>query len=129
MSFGFPLLTMLVYYMFPYISIGRCNKYVPIYLLVFSMDTYRQMEYNIAMMGEVPEFSGAPRKGGNVVAVSAAQKKATVKYLEKLDEVRIRMPKGRKAIIQAHADAQGQSVNAYINAAIDEKMERDGEDT
>lgn len=54
--------------------------------------------------------------------VSDAQKKASVKYLEKLDEVRIRMPKGKKATIQAHAEAQGQSVNAYINAAIDEKM-------
>ena len=54
--------------------------------------------------------------------VSEAQKKASAKYLEKLDEARIRMPKGKKDTIQAHAEAQGQSVNAYINAAIDEKM-------
>lgn len=59
--------------------------------------------------------------------VSEAQKKASVKYLEKLDEVRIRMPKGKKDTIKAHAEAHGQSVNGFINSAIDEKMERDKE--
>ena len=58
--------------------------------------------------------------------VSEAQKKASVKYLEKLDEVRIRMPKGRKATIQAHAEVRGESVNGFINRAISEAMERDG---
>ncbi len=57
--------------------------------------------------------------------VSEAQKKASVKYLEKLDEVRIRMPKGHKATIQAHAEARGESVNGFINRAILETMERD----
>lgn len=61
------------------------------------------------------------------MAVSEAQKKASVKYLEKLDEIRIRMPKGKKEIIQAHAAAQGESVNGFINRAVDETMERDGE--
>ena len=46
---------------------------------------------------------------------------------ENVDRVNLTMPKGRKAIIQAHAEVQGKSVNAYINAAIDEKMERDKE--
>ena len=41
------------------------------------------------------------------------------------DKVLVRFPKGKKDTIQAHAEAQGQSTNAYINAAIDEKMERD----
>ena len=58
--------------------------------------------------------------------VSEAQRKAAAKYLEKLDEIRIRMPKGRKDIIQAHAAAQGESVNGFINRAISEAMERDG---
>ena len=57
--------------------------------------------------------------------VSEAQRKAAAKYLEKLDEIRIRMPKGRKEEIKAHAESQGQSVNSFIIAAIDEKMERD----
>lgn len=46
---------------------------------------------------------------------------------EKLDRVNLTMPKGKKEIIQAQATKQGQSVNAYINAAIDEKMTRDQE--
>lgn len=57
--------------------------------------------------------------------VSDAQKKASVKYLEKLDEVRIRMPKGKKATIQAHAEAHSESVNGFINRAIQEAIERD----
>jgi len=57
--------------------------------------------------------------------VSEAQKKASIKYLEKLDEVRIRMEKGKKAVIQAHAEARGESVNGFINRAISEAMERD----
>lgn len=59
--------------------------------------------------------------------VSAAQRKATNKYLEKFDEIRTRVPKGRKEIIQAHAEAHGQSVNGFINRAIDETIERDKE--
>ena len=59
--------------------------------------------------------------------VSDAQKKASVRYLEKLDEVRIRMPKGKKATIQAHAQAHSESVNGFINRAIQETMERDND--
>lgn len=59
--------------------------------------------------------------------VSDAQKKASVRYLEKLDEVRIRMPKGKKATIQAHAEAHSESVNGFINRAIQETMERDND--
>ena len=36
------------------------------------------------------------------------------------------LPKGKKAIIKAHTDSKGQSVNGFINEAIDEKMEREG---
>lgn len=61
------------------------------------------------------------------MAVSEAQKKASVKYLEKLDEIRIRMPKGKKELIKAHADAKGESVNGFINRAVDETMEREGD--
>ncbi len=57
--------------------------------------------------------------------VSQAQRRATDKYLEKFDEIRTRIPKGNKAIIQAHAEARGESVNAFINRAIENQMERD----
>lgn len=46
---------------------------------------------------------------------------------EKLDRVNLTMPKGKKELIKAHAAKQdGGSVNAFINRAIDETMERDG---
>ena len=44
---------------------------------------------------------------------------------EKLDRVNLTMPKGKKATIQAHAEQQGESLNAFINRAIDETMEKD----
>lgn len=77
-------------------------------------------------MEEVPELSGL-QGGANMEGkkVSAAQRKATDKYLEKFEELRARVPKGRKEAIKAHAAAQGESVNAFINRAIEEAMERD----
>ena len=59
------------------------------------------------------------------MSVSEAQKKASIKYLEKLDEIRIRMPKGQKEIIKTHAESRGESVNAFLNRAAQETMERD----
>ena len=41
------------------------------------------------------------------------------------DKVLVRMPKGQKDLIQAHAEAQGESTNGFINRAISETMERD----
>ena len=35
------------------------------------------------------------------------------------------MPKGQKAVTKAHAEGQGESLNAFINRAINETMERD----
>ena len=56
-----------------------------------------------------------------------AQQKAVSKYMkENYDVYQIRMPKGKKAAIQAHAAAQGESVNGFINRVIDQAMERDG---
>lgn len=43
-----------------------------------------------------------------------------------LDRVSVAMPKGRKTKIQAHARDRGESLNAFINRAITEAMERDG---
>lgn len=57
---------------------------------------------------------------------SKAQQKAVSKYMkENYDEIKVRVEKGQKEIIKAHAEAQGKSVNGYINEAIEEKMERD----
>ena len=42
-----------------------------------------------------------------------------------LDRVSLALPKGRKDIIKAHAESKGESLNAFINRAIDETMERE----
>ena len=61
------------------------------------------------------------------MAVTKAQQKAVNKYMaENYDRVNLTMPKGRKDEIKAHAENRGESVNAFINRAIDEAMERDG---
>lgn len=58
--------------------------------------------------------------------VSKAQQKAVDKYVKaNYDRIEFKAPKGRKAEIQAHAHAQGESVNAFIGRAVSETMERD----
>ena len=63
--------------------------------------------------------------------VSEAQKKATAKYeQQKYDKVLLRLlEKGKKDRVKAHADKQGESLNGFINRAIDEAMQRDNEAT
>ena len=41
------------------------------------------------------------------------------------DKGLVRFPKGKKDIIKAHAEAHSESVNGFINRAIDEAIERD----
>lgn len=67
-----------------------------------------------------------PRKEA-IMPATKAQQKAVNKYMkENYDRVLVTMkPKGRKEEIQAHAQARGESVNAFINRAITETMERD----
>lgn len=60
------------------------------------------------------------------MAVSKAQQKAVNKYMAaNYDRVNLTVPKGKKEIIKNHAEARGESVNGFINRAIDEAMERD----
>ncbi|MDR1465191.1 MAG: hypothetical protein LBJ11_07840 [Oscillospiraceae bacterium] len=62
--------------------------------------------------------------------ISDSQKKAVRKYKEKAyDRLEISVPKGRKAELQDHAQQQGESLNGFVNRAIDETMERDGGQT
>ena len=58
--------------------------------------------------------------------VSKAQQRAVTKYMkENYDEFKVRLPKGTKDQIKAAADQQGQSVNAWIGDAIDEKLQKE----
>lgn len=54
-----------------------------------------------------------------------ARARANKKYMEKFVEVKVRMTPERRSIVQAHAEAQGESTTAFINRAIQETMERD----
>ena len=64
------------------------------------------------------------------MAVSKAQQRAVNKYVKNnYDEIKLRMPKGKKEIIQAHAAQRGESVHAYINRAIDKAMSEDDSST
>jgi len=60
---------------------------------------------------------------------SAAQRRVTEKYLEKFDEMRVRVPAGQKELVKAHAEAHSESLNRFINRAITETMERDNSTT
>ena len=55
-----------------------------------------------------------------------SQRRARDKWLkEKVEDVKFRVPNGKKAEIQAHASKTGESVNAFINRAVFETIERD----
>ncbi len=54
-----------------------------------------------------------------------AQKKSADKYLhEKVEDIRIRVPKGQKDIIKAFAEKQGKSLNQFIVDLITKELER-----
>ena len=58
--------------------------------------------------------------------VSKKQQASVNKYIkEKYDTYRLTMPKGKKAELQAHASERGESLNGFVNRAIDYQMERD----
>lgn len=57
------------------------------------------------------------------------RKESNKRYLNTQDEIKIRTPKGQKDVIKAHADSMGESVNGFINRAIEETIDRDKEKT
>ena len=57
-----------------------------------------------------------------------AQKRAAEKYLrETVEDIRIRVPKGEKAKIKAHAESQNESMNQFVIRAIAEAMQNDND--
>ena len=44
------------------------------------------------------------------------------------DRINLTVKKGQKEVIQAHAEARGESVNSFINRAITQTMEQDAEE-
>ena len=74
----------------------------PIYIKMYIVPD-RQICYNFGIVGKVSLF-----------------------YMkENYDEIKVRVEKGRRDKIKAHAEAHGESVNGFIGRAITETMERD----
>lgn len=59
--------------------------------------------------------------------ISKAQQKAVHKYVKNnYDRIELTVkPKGKKEDIKAHAEKNGETLNSFINRAIDETMSRD----
>lgn len=81
------------------------------------------MVYNMTILGGVPEISSTPY-GGEIMG--KASTRAQNRYIAKAyDRINLTVPKGKKDIIQAHAEANDESVNGFINRAIDQTMARE----
>lgn len=123
-----PSVVITLYYIAFNISIGKGNNIAFDILSILYIAFNRQTCYNIAIMGGVAGISRPPTGRSLTMAVTKAQQKAVSKYMkENYDVYQIRMPKGKKDTIKVHAEARGESVNAFINRAIDEAMEREAE--
>lgn len=60
------------------------------------------------------------------MATSKAQQKAVNKYMAaNYDRINLTVPKGQKETIKAHAESKGESVNSFINRAINQTIETD----
>lgn len=59
------------------------------------------------------------KKEGDLMT-SKAQIEATKKYLEKLDEIKIRVPSGKKEEYKKLAEAEGKSLNQFIIDKIEQ---------
>lgn len=75
------------------------------------------------------QYQQPPPRKEHIMPVSKANQRAVNKYMKNnYDRINVTMPKGKKDVIKAAAEERGESVNAYINAAIDERLTADGVD-
>lgn len=55
-----------------------------------------------------------------------AQKKATAKYMKNnLDDIKVRVPKGKREVYKAHAERKDKSLNALIIELLEKDMQED----
>lgn len=60
------------------------------------------------------------------MAYDEKQKEYTMAYMkEKLDEIKFRVPKGKKEEYRTHAESRGEKLTPFIIRAITETIERD----
>jgi len=55
------------------------------------------------------------------------QKASQKKYMNSVARVGITMEPEKKKRLQAHAESQGESVNSFVNRAIDETIQHDND--
>ena len=64
-----------------------------------------------------------------VMSLTEARASANKRYQQKFDDIKFRVPKGQREILQNHAQSQGESLNGFLSRAANETMARDkGED-
>lgn len=57
------------------------------------------------------------------MAITEAQKRAVAKYnAANYDRIEVKVPKGRKQAVEAHARGRGESVNGLVNALLRGEM-------
>jgi len=61
---------------------------------------------------------------GVVIMATDANRKAVAKYHAKLDEIKIRVPKGQRDIYKKHAESKGKSLNALLIELIEQDMKQ-----
>ena len=60
------------------------------------------------------------------MTISAAQRRAVAKYnAENYDRIEVRVPKGKKKLLKDFTERTGETVNGFINRAIDECLGRE----
>ena len=73
---------------------------------------------------------GHSERGDILSPVTKAHMQASRRYNEKAyDRIELKVPKGRKAELQEHAQQRGESLNGFVNRAIDTVVEMDTADT
>lgn len=67
----------------------------------------------------------AEEKNTSYRGFTEAQARAHKKYIAQFVETKIRMTPEHREEVRAHAESKGESLNSFINRAIDEAMERE----
>lgn len=63
-----------------------------------------------------------------ILAISEARQRANAKYNKKAyDRLEMKVSKGRKAEILSHAEEQGESLNKFLNRAVENQIVHDKE--
>ena len=60
-----------------------------------------------------------------LMAQTEAQLRASKKYHDKFDDIKVRVPRGERQVWQDYAASKGESLNSFVRRAVIETMERD----